>query len=679
MKKFIKAIALLLTASCAWLTANAQNVADFYEKNTVLNYSDGDKAAGEIPQPTQFDPNFHIYLCFGQSNMEGNARIEAQDRQNISTRFRMMAAVDMNNTGRKKFQWYAAVPPLCREWTGLTPADYFGRALVEQLPEEIKVGVINVAVGGASIDLYDEDKTDEYIPRQADWFKNFCKDYDNQPMRRLMACAKEAQKVGVIKGILLHQGCTDNNQQDWPARVKVVYERMLKELNLKAEDCPLLVGELATQEDGGCCYHHNAIIDRINETIPTAYPVSALGCPCRPDKLHFTAEGYRELGRRYATVLMSIMNKDKFQTCENIVPCQEFPKIDPDGRIQFVLRAPEAKHVAADICSKVYPMINDGKGNWSVTTAPIPAGNHYYRLLVDGVEITDPAVKTVYGCGKMFSSIDVNTDIRNNASLMETLHGATMTPEELALYSPQAGVARGQVRECRYWSSVENRERRCFVYTPASYEKGKGKYPVMYLQHGMAENETGWSNQGKMQYILDNLIAQGKAKEMIVVMDNGNCDYGFGSKKGENMMEFGASFEKVLLQDIIPFIDSTFRTKADRKNRAMSGLSWGGKQTLDVTTAHLDKFAYIGTYSGAIFGVDIMKFNNGVFADAKTFNDQVKYFFMGCGTEENFGTEKMTESLKEAGINVTYFESQGTAHEWTTWRRCLAEFVQHIF
>ena len=674
-----KVAVLLLGFAFSCSGAFAQDVAKFYEKNQVLNYSDGEKAAGEIEQSTTFDPDFHIYLCFGQSNMEGNAKIEAQDRQNISTRYRMMAAVDMNNTGRKKFQWYAAVPPLCREWTGLTPADYFGRALIEQLPSNVKVGVINVAVGGASIDLFDEDKTDEYIPKQADWFKNFCKDYDNQPMRRLMDCAKRAQKVGVIKGILLHQGCTDNNQQDWPARVKVVYERMLKELNLKAEDCPLLVGELATQEDGGCCYHHNAIIDRINETIPTAYPVSSLGCACRPDRLHFTAEGYRELGRRYADVMMSILNKDKFQTCENIVPCQEFPKIDPDGRIQFVLRAPEAKHVAADINSKVYPMVNDGKGNWSVTTAPIPAGNHYYRLLVDGVEITDPAVKTVYGCGKMFSSIDVNTDIRNNDALMVTLHGATMTPEELALYSPKAGVARGQVRECRYWSSVENRERRCFVYTPASYEKGKGKYPVMYLQHGMAENETGWSNQGKMQYIMDNLIAEGKAKEMIVVMDNGNCDYGFGSKKGESMMDFGASFENILLQDIIPFIDSTFRTKSDKANRAMSGLSWGGKQTLEITTRHLDTFSYIGTFSGAIFGVNIDQYNGGVFKDAAKFNKEIKYFFMGCGTEENFGTEKMTDDLKAAGINVTFFKSQGTAHEWTTWRRCLAEYVQHLF
>lgn len=685
MKKFSKFALVTLLFSLpmgeGWgeATLSAQNVASFYENNQVLNYSDGDKAAGEIEQPTTFDPNFHIYLCFGQSNMEGNARIESQDRQNINTRFRMMAAVDMDNTGRKKYQWYAAVPPLCRAWTGLTPADYFGRALVEQLPSNIKVGVINVAVGGASIDLYDEDKIDEYLPKQADWFKNFCKEYDNQPLRRLMECAKKAQKVGVIKGILLHQGCTDNTQQDWPQRVKVVYDRILKELNLKADECPLLVGELMTEEDGGCCFAHNAIIDKIQETIPTAYPVSSLGCPGRPDKLHFTAEGYRVLGRRYADVMMSILNKDSFKPADTTVPCQEYPRIDNEGRVQFALNAPKAKYVSADICSKVYPMINNGKGFWTVTTPPLPCGNHYYRLLVDGVEINDPAVKTVYGCGRMFSTIDINVNLDQNPNLKANLHGATMTREEIALYGPREGVARGQVSECRYWSKLENRERRCFVYTPASYEKGKKKYPVMYLQHGMAENETGWSNQGKMQYILDNLIADGKAKEMIVVMDNGNCDYGFGAKKGEDMMAFGASFQQVLLQDIIPFIDATFRTKTDRLHRAMSGLSWGGKQTLDITTANLDKFAYIGTYSGAIFGVDLQHYNGGVFSDAEAFNSKVKYFFMGCGTEENFGTDKMTDEMKAKGINVTFFTSQGTAHEWLTWRRCLAEFVQHIF
>ena len=270
MRFYAKLMGLTLSAMLFSGMAMAQDVQNFYEKNKVLNYNDGDKQAGEMPQPDKFDPNFHIYLCFGQSNMEGHAKIEPQDRDNLSPRFRMMAAVDMKTTGRKKGQWYVAVPPLCRAWTGLTPADYFGRSLVEQLPEEIKVGVINVAVGGASIDLFDEDKTTEYISKQADWFKNFCKEYDDAPMRRLMECAKAAQKVGVIKGILLHQGCTDNNQKDWPQRVKLVYDRMLKELGLKAEECPLLVGELMTEEDGGCCFHHNAIIDRIHETIPTA-------------------------------------------------------------------------------------------------------------------------------------------------------------------------------------------------------------------------------------------------------------------------------------------------------------------------------------------------------------------------------------------------------------------------
>lgn len=299
--------ALLCALLAMSLTTQAQDVADFYEQNAVLNYSDGETAAGHIPQPTEFDPNFHIYLCFGQSNMEGNARIETQDRQGISTRFRMLSAVDMPRLGREQGKWYAAVPPLCREWTGLTPADYFGRTLVEQLPDSIKVGVVHVAVGGASIKLYNEDTASDYIAQSPDWLQNFCREYGNNPYRRLMECAKEAQRVGVIKGILLHQGCTDNNQPDWPERVKEIYQRMLAELHLDADDVPLLVGELMTQEDGGCCYHHNAIIDRIHETIPTAYAVTSYGCPGRPDKLHFTAEGYRILGRRYAEVMLSLL------------------------------------------------------------------------------------------------------------------------------------------------------------------------------------------------------------------------------------------------------------------------------------------------------------------------------------------------------------------------------------
>ncbi len=296
------AFALFTCLGCA--QDKKGDVTSFYEKNTVLNYNDGNNAAGEIQQPTKFDPNFHIYLCFGQSNMEGNARIEPQDLEGINTRFKMMAAVDFNNTGRKMGKWYVAVPPLCREYTGLTPSDYFGRTMVEKTPENISIGVINVSIGGCSIDLFDEDKAEAYIAKSANWLQNFCKAYDNNPYRRLINLAKEAQKVGVIKGILLHQGCTDNGQRDWPERVKLVYERMLKDLNLEAEQCPLLVGELLSQQDNGCCSLHNSVIATMPLVIPTAYVVPSLGCPGNFDKLHFTAAGYREIGRRYAEVML---------------------------------------------------------------------------------------------------------------------------------------------------------------------------------------------------------------------------------------------------------------------------------------------------------------------------------------------------------------------------------------
>lgn len=304
MKAVIFTIALSLLSGMAFAQDKKGDVSNFYEKNTVLNYNDGNNAAGETEQPKKFDKNFHIYLCFGQSNMEGNARIEPQDLQGISSRFKMMAAVDYGNTGRKMGRWYVAVPPLCREYTGLTPSDYFGRTMVENTPDDVTIGVINVSIGGCSIDLFDEDKAAAYIAKSPDWLQNFCKAYDNHPYQRLITLAKEAQKVGVIKGILLHQGCTDNGQRDWPQRVKLVYERMLKDLGLEAEECPLLVGELLSQQDNGCCSLHNSVIATMPLVIPTSYVVPSLGCPGNFDKLHFTAAGYREIGRRYAQVML---------------------------------------------------------------------------------------------------------------------------------------------------------------------------------------------------------------------------------------------------------------------------------------------------------------------------------------------------------------------------------------
>ena len=175
---------------------------------------------------------------------------------------------------------------------------------MEKTPENISIGVINVAVGGCSIDLFDEDKSQAYIAKSAGWLQNFCKEYDNHPYQRLIEMAKIAQKHGVIKGILLHQGCTDNGQQDWPERVKVIYERMLKDLGLEAEACPLLVGELMSQQENGACELHNTVIATMPLVIPTAYVVPSLGCKGNFDHLHFTADGYRELGRRYAEVML---------------------------------------------------------------------------------------------------------------------------------------------------------------------------------------------------------------------------------------------------------------------------------------------------------------------------------------------------------------------------------------
>lgn len=271
---------------------------------------------------TEFDPNFHIYLCFGQSNMEGNAAIELQDKKNVDKRFRMMAAVNMDNLNRKQYEWYVATPPLCRSYTGLTPADYFGRTMVENLPDSIKVGVINVAVGGASIKLYDEDICASYIAGEADWFKNYCKEYNNNPFRRLVNCAKKAQEVGVIKGILFHQGCTDNGQRDWPVKVKRVYQRLLKELNLKEEETPLLVGEML-EKGVGICSGHNDVIAKITTTIPNAYVISSKGCPGASDGLHFTAEGYRMIGKRYAETMLKHLDEKKeidFDYSENMFP-----------------------------------------------------------------------------------------------------------------------------------------------------------------------------------------------------------------------------------------------------------------------------------------------------------------------------------------------------------------------
>lgn len=253
------------------------------------------------------DPNFYIFLCFGQSNMEGNADIEAQDREGVSPRFQAMYAVDDAQAGWVKGQWHTATPPMARPNTGLTPVDYFGRTMVANLPDSIKVGVITVAVGGASIDLFDHRTYKDYLVKQPDWMKNFAASYDGNPYARLIELAKIAQKQGVIKGILLHQGETNNGDAKWPGRVKTIYEDILSELNLDANKVPLLVGETVQKKEGGKCWKHIKIVDHIGKTIPTAHAISSKGCPQRGDGLHFTAEGYRIIGKRYAEKMLELL------------------------------------------------------------------------------------------------------------------------------------------------------------------------------------------------------------------------------------------------------------------------------------------------------------------------------------------------------------------------------------
>ncbi|MDE6521485.1 MAG: esterase [Muribaculaceae bacterium] len=352
-------------------------------------------------------------------------------------------------------------------------------------------------------------------------------------------------------------------------------------------------------------------------------------------------------------------------TASTNVPEAAYPCVAADSRATFKLHAPDAKDVKVDICGKKYDMVKDDNGVWSATTDPLVEGFHYYFLVIDGVSVIDPASETFYGCGKECSGIEIP----------ESLDAA-------AYYTFNKDIPHGQVRECKYFSNTEGKQRRCFVYTPAEYETNhNAKYPVLYLQHGMGEDETGWSKQGMMANILDNAIASGKAAPMIVVMDNGNCSHIFGSRKGETMEQFGASFTPVILNDLIPYIENTFRVNTDRENRAMAGLSWGGKETFDITLTNLDKFSHIGAFSGALFGLNgnVENAFDGVFKDPKKFNDNVKVLFLSMGSEENFGAPNICKALTDLGINNTYYESPGTHHEWLTWRRSLNEFLPLLF
>ena len=271
-------------------------------KNASLQYSGN--GAGRDKRQT-VDSTFHIYLCFGQSNMEGNADIEDVDMKGVDKRFQVMSVCDEDlKMGRTPGNWYTAVPPLCRYGAKLSVADYFGRTMVDNLPESYKVGVVMVAIGGAGIDCFDKDNYAKYYENADEWQKYLMGLYGGNPYAKLVEFGKRAKKRGIIKGILLHQGESNNGQADWPEKVGKIYRDLLRDLDLKEEEVPLFAGEMLSEAEGGICAGHNEYV-AVLPWLVNAHVVSSEGCKGASDGLHFTSEGYREMGRHYARVVLN--------------------------------------------------------------------------------------------------------------------------------------------------------------------------------------------------------------------------------------------------------------------------------------------------------------------------------------------------------------------------------------
>lgn len=371
-----------------------------------------------------------------------------------------------------------------------------------------------------------------------------------------------------------------------------------------------------------------------------------------------------------------------FQPAETNVWGAEYPRVDVAGRVQLRIKAPEASKVRLNFWSgpKV-DMEKQPDGFWTHTTTPLVPGLHYYVFNVDGADVSDPGSRAFFGGSRYVSAVEV--------------------PEPGSTYYSIQDVPHGQVRDVWYHSAVTGSWRHAMVYLPPDYEaQPKKRYPVLYLQHGGGEDETGWIRQGRANFILDNLIAAGEARPMIIVMA-----YGYARRAGAAAPnpsgptlgspqaaaarnEMAKVFEDDVTQVLIPFVDRTYRTLADRDHRAMAGLSMGGFQTFHVTLNHLDLFSHIGGFSGAAGLMEDRKPDmktdfNGVFADPASFARKVHLLYLGVGTAEaeRFTTRirGLHAALKEAGIEHVYWESPGTDHEWQTWRRNLKDFASRIF
>jgi enterochelin esterase-like enzyme len=382
------------------------------------------------------------------------------------------------------------------------------------------------------------------------------------------------------------------------------------------------------------------------------------------------------------------------------IPSAPYPCILPDNSVMFRVVAPDAQKVTVRL-GKGFDMTKAADGLWYVTTTPQVVGFHYYTLSIDGAVVADPATRTFFGSGFDNSGIEVPEPAPDGA-----------------YYSLQ-NVPHGQVRQRWYYAKTTATWRRAYVYTPPDYDTNlKAKYPVLYLMHGWGENEQGWHVQGRVDVIMDNLLAEKKAVPMIIVMDNLNAvkpgesaqlyaargaitqavpqpppppppAAGAGAPAGRGGAAPGRGgplassvFTDMMLNDLIPMVEQTFRVAPGRESRAMAGLSMGGMQTFTTGLQNLDRFAYIGGFSGSSGGrggFDPKTSNNGVFADAAAFNKKVKVLFLGIGSMEGQGTKTFSEALTQAGIKNVYFESPGTAHEWLTWRRCFRDFAPRLF
>ena len=335
-----------------------------------------------------------------------------------------------------------------------------------------------------------------------------------------------------------------------------------------------------------------------------------------------------------------------------------YPAVNAQTRqAMFRVVAKTAQNVQIDLSGKKYDMTKDTAGVWTCTSDPQVVGFHYYAVLIDGVAVMDRNTEAYFGSNWESSGIEI--------------------PEgpEGDYYRFNKNIPHGQVRSIYYWSEINGLERHINVYVPAEYEQNPDKkYPVLYLVHGWGEDENGWSNQGHMANIMDGLIAAGKAVPMIVVMPSGDI------KTNSDVRKASGDVTKIYAENLIPYIDKTFRTNTDKQNRAMAGLSRGGMQTTMTVFANMDKFAWMGTFSGFfVRGDDVVNAFNGVFKDPAAFDKQMNLLFISTGTEERNPKEQV-EQLKAHGIkNIVFHESQGTAHEWLTWRRALNEFAPRIF